>query len=106
VQLKIFLITAKVTSAKSEIDPKQWVVIANARNPGGGCVHHHDERWFYADDLGRHEPNHYKADVEYSMFSDIAGKGFDLGDWEAVYRFACAYCDGPGSLDSFRGGIS
>jgi len=23
--------------------------------------------------------------------SDIAGKGFDLDDWEAVYRFACAY---------------
>jgi hypothetical protein len=37
------------------------------------------------------QPSPQLADVEYSTFSHYAAKGFDLDDWEEVYRFACSY---------------
>jgi hypothetical protein len=70
---------------------RQWVVVAAPKDLGGGFVLHHEQQWFYANELGHHEPNWHNADVEYSTFSHYAGKGFDLDDWEAVYRFACSY---------------
>ena len=71
---------------------RQWVVVANPKDPGGGLIIHNDDtRWFSADRLTERQPNWRNANVEYSMFSHIAGKGFDLDDWEAAFRAACAY---------------
>jgi hypothetical protein len=81
---------------------KQWIVVANAKDPGGGFLLHSNNRWFYANEIGHHKPNYRNPKFEYSMFSHIADKGFDLDDWEAVYRFACSYfnVDTAGWLDN------
>jgi hypothetical protein len=80
---------------------KQWIVIANPQSPGGGFVLHGNHTWFNVDDLGDHCPNSRKTSVEYSMYSHLAEKGFDLDELEAVYRSACIYfkVDTDGWLD-------
>jgi hypothetical protein len=81
---------------------KQWIVVSNPNDPGGGFLLHNDQRWFYANELDRHKPNYRNPKFEYSMLSHMANKGFDLDDWEAVYRFACSYfnVDTTGWLDN------
>jgi len=81
---------------------KQWIVVANPREGGGGFLLHHIQCWFNADELGDHRPNWNNPEVEYSSFSHYAHKSWcDLEDWESVYRFACWYfrIDTQGWLD-------